>query len=762
MLDVNPGLMRKFFVLLLFLFIGLASYLYHYDDLRSAHISSFHTPRSEWENSPPSELEAILAQPFTFEGEGGQSYVFSSADGKYVLKVFKFRRFRPSPWMELLPSTSSYYLNHAQKREAKWLLAFNAHQLAYKSHREASGLVYVQLNGGINHALAVTDKWGFSRTLELKSVPFIVQKKGETLGHVLQQLLNQNNIEAALHKLDQLFDLYLSEYQKGIYDTDYGIMHNIGVIEGELIHLDVGKMVYDEKMKQPVFWQHDLKLVSQKIYRWAERHFSVYAAPIRQHLELKLTTLTATPSYLIDSYSPDCCKNIFYSSIYSNYQKQRQHYLLTHPLYHKQMNLKAEFTPSNRISVSRERSDVGFGEEGIALAIAEERNATSDLLTGNRKLIEGVNSADLKPLMEIIMASSLTPLEQRENHQAFVTELRKLLISPPEGKTSQQLVNDLVKWTYLKGNLQPLWNDFFNQKIFAISSGYEPLPTLVQNTYLTVRENPEFSGTKYLTKYEDQFLDGNLPSLIADIGSTRLIRMAQPTRFYRPLAWLQSPTVQPEALAFLQGQPSHLYVNVMKRFGMEKAMSRAIESLEQKIKRLYVVTLDKNSSYYWQQGTYAQETLSPKEFKAQFLQELFSGRYYWSKKLDRVAWEAELKKILNQVQTDYFHGLEALNSQDRQDFIELSYLKIVDRLVEKWQPASMNITCRQCIDRGPSLSTLWLYSKQIYTDSQITDLLLSPPVVIHNRPSFRERVNRFTSAAARLVPQPMATIDEWR
>ena len=51
------------------------------------------------------------------------------------------------------------------------------------------------------------------------------------------------------------------------------------------------------------------------------------------------------------------------------------------------------FTSSSRISVSRERSDVAFCDEGIALAIAKEKNAANDLLAGDRKLIEEVNTA---------------------------------------------------------------------------------------------------------------------------------------------------------------------------------------------------------------------------------------------------------------------------------------------------------------------------------------------------------------------------------
>ena len=70
------------------------------------------------------------------------------------------------------------------------------------------------------------------------------------------------------------------------------------------------------------------------------------------------------------------------------------HSLTTKHLLKKLAEQAAVFTPSSRISVSRERSDVAFWDEGIALAIAEEKNAAEDLLAGDRKLLQEVNRAE--------------------------------------------------------------------------------------------------------------------------------------------------------------------------------------------------------------------------------------------------------------------------------------------------------------------------------------------------------------------------------
>ena len=78
---------------------------------------------------------------------------------------------------------------------------------------------------------------------------------------------------------------------------------------------------------------------------------------------------------------------------------------LDESLYARWLEAAAVFTSSSRISVSRERSDGAFCDEGIALAIAEEKNAADDLLTGDRKLLEEVNTAEVTSLFEGILLS---------------------------------------------------------------------------------------------------------------------------------------------------------------------------------------------------------------------------------------------------------------------------------------------------------------------------------------------------------------------
>ena len=105
-----------------------------------------------------------------------------------------------------------------------------------------------------------------------------------------------------------------------------------------------------------------------------------------------------------------------------------------------------------------------------------------------------------------------------------------------------------------------------------------------------------------------------------------------------------------------------------------------------------------------------------------------------------------LKKILDLVHQRYFESNKALSQKERLNFIELTYLEILEHLADQLQVASMNITCRQCMDRGPSLYVLWMCKRGLLNQEQVKALLLCPPLLLHSRPSHRAKVNRFVQA----------------
>lgn len=361
-----------------------------------------------------------------------------------------------------------------------------------------------------------------------------------------------------------------------------------------------------------------------------------------------------------------------------------------------------------------------------------------------------------KDLLYEIEKKQTSAEEQRTSHETFVKILRELPAQnnqkfKAEEQYSRRLFEDLVNWLFLEVNLNQEMQAFLFKNIdFDVDSDFY---TYLQESQKKLHDLSRFNGLQHESKFEDQFFQGNLPSAIALVNNqTKLIRIGQPIcQTSRAMWWWSSPQVSPEFIYFLQRQPRHLYVNLMKRKGVEGPLTQSLESLEGTNDNLYFITLDKNSSFYWQDGKEYPELLESQKFKQIFLDKMVSAKsnYYWSKHLDKSEWKKELGKIVNRVHQVFFNDKEMLDHKERQDFIEITYLGILDALVSKCAPTSMNITCRQCMDRGPSLMVLWLYQKNLLNKEGAATQLLAPPLLIQNRASHGSRIERFVSAAKR-------------
>lgn len=279
---------------------GLARIYYRAtDDFRLSNIIYEMPFQSKWEiNSlTPSEkeqLDHILDQKFTYLGKGAQSYAFTSDDQQYVLKFFKFKHLRPLWIVNILPNISP--IKEFKERESERKLrklhgVFDGYRLAYDVNKDESGLIFIQLNPNqnFNKKVTVIDKIGLERTIDLNSVIFIVQHKGKTLRTVLNDLLSTGNVAKFNERVNQIFDLYFSEYHKGIYDRDHGVMHNTGFVGDKPIHLDVGKLSEDEMIKQPQNYKEDLQKIVNKITSWVQQNYPQYYKEIAKNIEDKLS-----------------------------------------------------------------------------------------------------------------------------------------------------------------------------------------------------------------------------------------------------------------------------------------------------------------------------------------------------------------------------------------------------------------------------------------------------------------------------------------
>lgn len=284
--------------ILVMLYGAMRLYFNATDDFRISNISYNIPHQKEWEVAPlnaeqEQQLQNTLSQQFAYLGKGAQSYAFASDDGKYVIKFFKFKHLRPSWFHEILPAVGflkDFKEKQAARKQRKLYGVFQGYKTAYEMHKKESGLLFIQLNTIDNPArtVIVRDKIGLKRTVVLENIPFILQEKGVTLRVVLKGLLDKNDVAGAERRIGSIFDLYSSEYQKGIYDHDHGVMYNTGFVGERPIHLDVGKLVKEEAMRNPERARSDLLLVAAKMKIWIQQSYPQHFQQLSGYIDHKI------------------------------------------------------------------------------------------------------------------------------------------------------------------------------------------------------------------------------------------------------------------------------------------------------------------------------------------------------------------------------------------------------------------------------------------------------------------------------------------
>jgi hypothetical protein len=270
------------------------------DDFQMRHLIYPLADYSAWEPqiSPEAyaQTENILNQPFSYLGKGEQTYVFVSADQRYVLKCFKFKHIKPSLFLEGISKTSLFktYKERAWARLRRKLDAlFSGYQLAYERMREESGLLFLQMHPThMSKEITVKDKLGLQRTLDLGEVVFVVQKKGETLHALLNRLLEAGDMEAAKIYLQKIFAMYRQEYAKGLYDRDHNLLHNVGFAEEMPFHLDMGGLAYDQRITQADIADQHLARAKMFIAQWLRAYHPQSAPELIAFMQSKVCEFT--------------------------------------------------------------------------------------------------------------------------------------------------------------------------------------------------------------------------------------------------------------------------------------------------------------------------------------------------------------------------------------------------------------------------------------------------------------------------------------
>lgn len=243
-----------FFLLLPILFL-LLDHAIHEKEHRFtlSKVVSFMGNHSDFKLPPASaeekeEIKQILNQPFTAFDKGAQSYVFISADGQYILKLFKQHKLRPATWtgnlVNLLPDQHYKYKYKRKKFKEALLSCKNA----FIHFKKETGLLYVHLNKGADICQEVTciSEQGETISVPLDQTVFVLQRKAELLYPSITRKMEGGDVEGAKQVISSMISLLYHLGAEGVYDNDPALEKNFGILDGQAIQIDVGKFLIDK------------------------------------------------------------------------------------------------------------------------------------------------------------------------------------------------------------------------------------------------------------------------------------------------------------------------------------------------------------------------------------------------------------------------------------------------------------------------------------------------------------------------------------
>lgn len=255
------------------------------DGFRVAKIIADFSFDSRWEISEQSLPENVLNQPYYFLGSGVQSYAFLSEDGETVLKVFKQYHLPPSsralkqiPMPKFLKSWQNSILANRQKRIES---IFSSALIAYRDLSKQTGVFYLNLNPTEKRhpKVEIYDKIGIKHVIDLDQTPFLLQRKA----HLLFSYLKFHKDEI-INVIDSLFDCISNRTQRGIVNSDPIVHKNFGIIDGEVIEIDIGSFVSDPQMKKPLFSKRELFLETLELKEWISKNSPEFSEYFEQKL----------------------------------------------------------------------------------------------------------------------------------------------------------------------------------------------------------------------------------------------------------------------------------------------------------------------------------------------------------------------------------------------------------------------------------------------------------------------------------------------
>lgn len=216
-------------------------------------------PSIPFENRPPSDdVKAILKEPFSYLSQGGQTFVFASRNGRYVLKLLRFERGK----LPLSRSIQKWRGKEPMAPRERIERTLFACKIAYEQVPDLTGIVFAHLNPKPSSLpmVRVKDRWGKFYSIDPAKMRFILQRRAEPL---LATLARESPVEPLL---GAYLALLQELSQRGLANFDPKIEKNFGFLEGKAIVIDFGDLVQDSLRAKS-----DPSQYARRLLRWLEK-----------------------------------------------------------------------------------------------------------------------------------------------------------------------------------------------------------------------------------------------------------------------------------------------------------------------------------------------------------------------------------------------------------------------------------------------------------------------------------------------------------
>lgn len=276
--------------------IGGIERLSHYltDGFGIVSISSKIPPHDMWATTTSEEdkLEATqaLAQEYHYLASGSQSYVFESADGNYVLKFFKHKRWRLNPLYALVPLPSKWEKKRIRWKEKKWETVndtFRSCKISYELFKAHTGVIFVHLNKtkSLQSLLVVKDRVGLKHKLNLDNLQFVLQKKAIPTDEYLLSLKDAGDLEGAKKAILEMLTFTRERAELGYSDKDPHLIRNFGFINGQAAQIDIGGFHKDPKKGLSYYKSREIFKIEEKLIPWIKENYPELTAYTEEQID---------------------------------------------------------------------------------------------------------------------------------------------------------------------------------------------------------------------------------------------------------------------------------------------------------------------------------------------------------------------------------------------------------------------------------------------------------------------------------------------